>query len=71
MALTTYPGVKKTESGKSRDGKRSDSEKPKFIADPRPTTEAIKKLTETLAKRLRRLLEKRGVIGECDIMDPL
>ena len=50
---------------------KGDDEKPVFIAAPRPTDEDIKTVTETVAKRVLRLLEKRGVIGEDDLMDPL
>lgn len=51
--------------------KLEDSDQPVFIAAPSPTDEDIKKITETVAKRALKLLEKRGVISEYDLMDPL
>ncbi|MCP4604526.1 MAG: hypothetical protein GY847_29060, partial [Proteobacteria bacterium] len=38
---------------------------------PAPTDEEIKEVTETTAFRVLGLLERRGVIGEDDVMDPL
>ena len=44
---------------------------PVFIPAPTPTDEEIKEVTETTAFRVLRLLERRGVIGEDDVLDPL
>jgi hypothetical protein len=44
---------------------------PVFIPAPAPTDEEIKEVTETTAFRVLRLLERRGVIGDDDVMDPL
>jgi len=38
---------------------------------PTTTDEEVKRITETVAKRALKLLKKRGVIGEDDLMDPL
>lgn len=48
-----------------------DSGEPRFIPAPTPTDEEIKKVSETVARRALRLLEKRGVIGDADLQDPL
>jgi len=42
-----------------------------FIPAPAPTDEDVKEVTETTAYRVLRLLERRGVIGEDDTLDPL
>jgi hypothetical protein len=51
--------------------KSEDSDRPVFVAVPAPTDEEVKKITETVAKRVLKLLEKRGVVGEDDLVDPL
>jgi hypothetical protein len=50
-------------------GFSNDSNEPFFVATPAPTDEDVKQLAETVAAKVIRLLERRGVIGEQDTYD--
>lgn len=47
-----------------------DGRPPVFIETPRPTDEDVKRLTETVARRVIRLLVRRGVLDDTEL-DPL
>jgi hypothetical protein len=47
------------------------SSAPFFVATPPPTDEDVKQIAETVSARALRLFERRGVIGEQDLYDPM